>query len=63
MISGIIGNANNADKGSSVDALYNLIQKRMRCPELDEFVSHPDFNRFVSLKSFELVNRKRRESC
>ena len=63
MISGIIGNANNADKSSSVDALYNLIQKRMRRPELDEFVSHPDFNRFVSLKSFELVNRKRRESC
>lgn len=63
MISGIIGSANNADKGSSVDALYNLIQKRMRRPELEEFVSHPDFNRFVSLKSFELVNRKRRESC
>lgn len=30
----------------------------MRCAELDDFVYHPEFNGFVSLKSFELVNRK-----
>lgn len=30
----------------------------MRRVELDDFVYHPEFDRFVSLKSFELVNRK-----
>lgn len=59
VISGIIGNANNVCNNFSVEALYNLIQKKMRRPELDDFVFHPEFNRFVSLKSFELVRRKK----
>lgn len=58
VISGIIGSANSMHKDFSVEELYNLIQKRMRRVELDDFVNHSEFNRFVSLKSFELVNRK-----
>lgn len=57
-ISGIIGSANSMHKDFSVEELYNLIQKRMRRMELDDFVNHSEFNRFVSLKSFELVNRR-----
>lgn len=58
VISGIIGSANSMHKDFSIEELYNLIQKRMRRVELDDFVDHSEFNRFVSLKSFELVNRK-----
>lgn len=58
VISGIIGAANNMHKDFSVEELYNLLQKRMRRLELDDFVNHPEFNRFVSLKSFELVSKR-----
>lgn len=58
VISGIIGSANSMHKDYSIEELYNLIQKRMRRGTLDDFVNHSEFNRFVSLKSFELVNRK-----
>lgn len=58
VISGIIGSANSMHKDFSVEELYNLIQKRMRRLELDDFVNHPEFNRFVSIKSYELVNKR-----
>lgn len=58
IISGIIGSANSMHKDYSIEELYNLIQKRMRRPELDDFVAHPDFNRFVSFKAFELVSKR-----
>lgn len=58
MISGIIGSANSMHKDFSVEELYNLMQKRMRRFEIDDFVNHQDFNKFVSLKSYELVNKR-----
>lgn len=58
IISGIIGSANSMHKDFSVEELYNLIQKRMRCLKLDDFVNCSGFNRFVSIKSFELVNKR-----
>jgi Zn-dependent peptidase ImmA (M78 family) len=57
-ISGVIGSANGTYKQSNIETLYDLIQKRLRRREFDEFIEHNRFNDFVSLKCYELINRR-----
>lgn len=56
-INGIIGAANSHRKFKDSQQIYDLLYKKMNRPELCEFVNHEDFNKFLSMKAYELFYR------
>ena len=54
-INGVIGSAKSMHKNATREELYDIIQKRMRRTELEDFVNHDRFEEFVSLKCCELM--------
>jgi Zn-dependent peptidase ImmA (M78 family) len=60
-INGIIANANGKlirQGNHSVKTLISSAINRLKRPELNDFTSHPDFEKFVKIKVEDLLNKK-----
>ena len=57
-ISGIIGAANNRRNIESPQQMYDLLYKKMNRPELFEFTGHADYKKFLSVKAYELFQKR-----
>lgn len=58
-INGLIGYANGSNKGASRTDLYNIFKMRLQSKKgLEKFIKHKDFDKFISLRISEILNRQ-----
>lgn len=58
-INGIIGSANGNNKGATRDELYNIFRHKFLQRGYEEFIEHPKYEEFLSLRLTQILNRKR----
>ncbi len=57
-INGLIGYANGSNKGAGRTDLYNIFKMRLQSKKgLEKFIKHKDFDKFISLRINEILNK------
>lgn len=57
-INGIAGAVNNRRTIESPQQMYDILYKKMNRPELFEFTRHTNFEKFLSVKAYELFQKR-----